>query len=279
MFSAGFLVTLLDRAKAIVRRVTRPAAIAPALDIAPISPAIRGRARNWMSIKLRALSGLILRIEAGETREAPARPRIVAGRFAAPGKRDEFAPEERLPRGFGWMCGFGPHVRQDGAAFAAWLGEPAMLARVLAAPQQMARVVSPILHATGVPTPEWLATLSTQVKSPPSGASGLGREADGAGSPEASPLGTLAVPPLARPLPHAAGDFVEASSGVCGVADPGSRGFRRVVPDQRRDSLPAPPLTTRWGMRLHANSVRSARIFKNWETDEQPTHAHFVTIS
>jgi hypothetical protein len=146
--------------------VTRPAAIAPALDIAPISPAIRGRARNWMSIKLRALSGLILRIEAGETREAPARPRIVAGRFAAPGKRDEFAPEERLPRGFGWMCGFGPHVRQDGAAFAAWLGEPAMLARVLAAPQQMARVVSPILHATGVPTPEWLATLSTQVKSP-----------------------------------------------------------------------------------------------------------------
>lgn len=63
--------------------------------------------------------------------------------------------EQQLQRGFGWMCAFGPYVRADGAAFAAWLGEPIMKATVLAAPEQMAHVIGPILNATGAARPEW----------------------------------------------------------------------------------------------------------------------------
>jgi hypothetical protein len=165
MFSAPFLVTLLDRVKAVVRRVAQPGVkhvrrvpeAACAAASPPVSPLLRGLAKVWMDTRLRALSALIRRIEAGERFEAPTRPHRVARRVDASGAREPAAPDMRLPRGSGWMCPLGPDVRKDGQAFAAWLSEPAMKARVLAEPQRMARLISPTLTATGACRPEWFA--------------------------------------------------------------------------------------------------------------------------
>ncbi len=162
MFSAApFLVTLLDRVKAIVQRVARPAveramsSPAGSATGGPVSPVVRGLANGWMSAKLRALSALMRRIEAGERLEPPVRATPLARGEDAPVARAAVPPIERLPRGFGWMCAFGPDVRRSGALFAAWLNEPVMKAMVLAAPERMARVTGPILNATGEPRPEW----------------------------------------------------------------------------------------------------------------------------
>jgi hypothetical protein len=169
MFSAPFLSTLLDRVKAVVRRVVRPVgerarSAAPGAAGMAISPVTRGLAREWMRGRLRALSALMRRIEAGERldRPAPSRRKAVAMAFSR-----EPAPEPgeaRLPRGFGWMCGFEPNLRQDGAAFAEWLSEPAMRAKVLAAPERMARAIGPILTATGAARPEWFLAVAKRVK-------------------------------------------------------------------------------------------------------------------
>jgi hypothetical protein len=82
MFSAPFLITLLDRVKAVVRRVARPgaerarqmAARTPPYVPAegPVSPLLGGLAQGWMAAKLRAVSALMRRIEAGETIASPA---------------------------------------------------------------------------------------------------------------------------------------------------------------------------------------------------------------
>jgi hypothetical protein len=161
MFSAPFLATLLDRVKAVVRRVARPVVQrirpVPAIVVPDdlISPDVRGLMHTWLSAKLNALSAVMRRIEAGEMPRAPVRaPRT--GNTRAADERDIGSPEDRLPRGFGWMCAFGPDIREDGAAFAAWLREPAMQAMVQAAPEHMAKVISPILAAVGQRRPDWI---------------------------------------------------------------------------------------------------------------------------
>lgn len=169
MFSAPFLSTLLHRAKAVVRRVVGTAAArargVPA-GVAPetISGELRRTTRDWMRGKLRALSALTRRIEAGERPDLP----VPSWREAAAGdvskERRAVPAEARLPRGFGWMCAVEPTIRQAGAAFADWLSEPATQAKVLAAPQAMARAISPILHATGATTPDWFPVVQKRAK-------------------------------------------------------------------------------------------------------------------
>jgi hypothetical protein len=172
MFSAPFLVTLLDRVKAIVRRVAGPpaeragragtGARADAPMDEPISPEMRGLAYGWMSAKVRALSALMRRIETGKMSGSPARPSRTAMDVSVP--RAATAGPVRLPRGFGWMCGFGPDVRRDGQAFADLLNGPMMKAMVLAAPEQMAPLIGPILAATGEAMPEWFPTRARKVR-------------------------------------------------------------------------------------------------------------------
>jgi hypothetical protein len=53
------------------------------------------------------------------------------------------------------MCTFEPNMREDGAAFAQWLGEPSMQAMIRVAPDRMAQVLGPILRATGQRRPDW----------------------------------------------------------------------------------------------------------------------------
>ncbi len=167
MFSAPFLVTLLDRVKAVVRRVVRPAversvrltASSPATQ--PVSAALRDMARGWMSAKLNALWGLMRRIDTGQTIEPSASPsrRAHVNRISAQGLRETASQEERLPRGFGWMCAFEANARLDGQAFAEWLNEPATQAMVMCAPGRMARLMGPLLNATGQRRPEWFSAV------------------------------------------------------------------------------------------------------------------------
>jgi hypothetical protein len=170
--AAPFLITLLHRVKAIVRRVRRPAAERGQVVTAGISgdgvlsPEMRGVVECWMSAKLRALSALMRRIEAGEVPVLSVREKLGAKREHAASMRDAVSPEERLPRGLGWMCAFGPNVRGDGKAFAAFLSEPTMRAMVLTAPERMAKLISPILTATGERKPEWFPTVARRVKNP-----------------------------------------------------------------------------------------------------------------
>jgi hypothetical protein len=95
------------------------------------------------------------RIEAGEMLAAPVRAPIAATRAVAPVARDGVPIEERVPQRFGWMCASGPNVRRDGEAFVEWLNQPATQAIVLAAPERMARLIGPILTATGQRRPGW----------------------------------------------------------------------------------------------------------------------------
>jgi hypothetical protein len=219
---APFLVTLLDRVKAIVRRVARPAAErGPLADVpsyasaaGPVSPALRGLARVWISAKLRALSALMRRIEAGEMPESPTRaPRTSMATASAPAERAPVPPEERLPRGFGWMCALGPNVRRDGAAFAEWLNTPATQAVILAAPEHMARLIGPILSATGERRPHWFPAAPQRARKPrpgrfstrghekarskvAAGAGCRGADASGTGTPHvAAPAALLASRP------------------------------------------------------------------------------------
>jgi hypothetical protein len=176
MFSAPFLSTLLHRVKAVVRRVGRPVAErmravritpnAPMQEAAPISPALHGLMQGWMRIRLRALSALMERIRSGETLERPVVVLSRAKSAGTPMTRDAGPPQERLPHGFGWMCAFGPDVRRDGAAFAAWLNEPWMKAMVLAAPERMAGLIGPILTATGEPRPHWFPVVAKRARRP-----------------------------------------------------------------------------------------------------------------
>ncbi len=168
--AAPFLSTLLHRVKAVVRRVVRPVAArarpmaTEKAASAPISPVMRGIVQDWMSAKLRALSALMRRIEAGEEFGPAVRSPRAATREDGAEPRAPVPPEERLPRGFGWMCSFGPDVRADGALFAAWLNEPVMKAKVLAAPEQMVRAIAPILTATGAAQPEWFPAVAKRRK-------------------------------------------------------------------------------------------------------------------
>ncbi len=169
MFSAPFLSTLLNRVKAIVRGVARPVAertpvVRARAPVAAISAVLRGRAQRWMRTKLQALSALMRRIEAGQKLSQPVRTPITRAGADARAAWVAVPPEERLPRGFGWMCAFGPDVRCDGAAFVEWLNEPVQQAMILAAPERMVRLIGPILTATGASRPEWFPVVEKRRK-------------------------------------------------------------------------------------------------------------------
>jgi hypothetical protein len=237
--AAPFLSTLLHRVKAVARRVARqgfkqarvapvgtetPAATAGAPPAATLA-ATPGWARDWMSGRLLALSALIRRIEAREMPGGPEDASDTAMGIDALAGRGPAVPEEREPCGFGWMCALDPCIREVGSAFAAWLGEPGMRARVLAAPEPMVRAISPILWAVGQERPAWFAVageLGENRLCP--GAEGLRIEAKGSGG---------------------LGDAVAGSrDGVVGEAE-----ARSVIPP------PAPPT------RGEGVSYRGAEIF------------------
>jgi hypothetical protein len=253
MFSAPFLVTLLDRVKAIVRRVARPVAERTrtvAADAASSIPCtLTGPAQDWMSAKLRALSALMRRIEAGEVFEplaaAPRKP--AAAEHDAPSVRPCVPPEKRRPQGFGWMCALGPNVRRDGAAFAEWLSEPAMQAMVFAAPERMARRIAPILAATGEVKPGWFPKPAKRAKKPvPPRQEGLRCGGDAVASLDGADSG-LAVSAGIAPLTSPTRDGSVSSSprdtrddGFDAAASRGERSPEDIIPGLNLDSKLSP---------------------------------------
>jgi hypothetical protein len=184
-----------------------------------------------MRARLRAVSALVRRIEAGETIEAPAgaaRATTGAG-TAARATQDIVPPQERLPRGFGWMCTIDPKVRQAGAAFVDMLNEPWMTAKVLATPERMAGLIAPILAATGQGRPEWFPVSPARVR---------------AGHAEAK----CSLPPCGEGAgglePAAAREAVDSELGSCGgrpsPAPPARGGGKVLAPIRMRiDGKPA----------------------------------------
>jgi hypothetical protein len=276
MFSAPFLSTLLDRVKAVVRRVARPVAerVRPgtcgaALPVR-ITPAMHGLMQGWLAARLRALSALMDRIRAGDTLAARVRAPRPARTVDAAVVRDAVPPEERLPRGFGWMCGFGPDVRGDGAAFAAWLSEPAMQAMVLAAPERMAKRIGPILTATGQRRPEWFPVVAKRTR-------GQRVQATGCAESLAPGSGTAI-----------AGDQIANPALVDDHTEPEIEGGPWLAPTSsagvNQPSRPPPPSREVAGadshslvMALYPLTQRGFSKTRRWVTP--PMHAHFVTIS
>jgi hypothetical protein len=284
---APFLVTVLDRVKAIVRRVARPmegrmriarldaAKLAPVQG--PISPVMRGVVKSWLSAKLRALSALMERIRAGETVDPPVSASFARRTAVASAVREVVPPEERLPTGFGWMCGFGPNVRRDGAAFAAWLNEPAMQAMVLAAPVKMAGLIGPILTATGQSRPEWFQGMPKRARK--------NFLASGGGRPERQVDGAEA-----GEVPDIASGYVEEAAGKAGSREvvPPADGCFRINPPTTGERLCHLPsgLSNRTRLKIDARragfgfgSVVQGHCFKKDIVGALHSLAYFVTIS
>jgi hypothetical protein len=241
--------TLLNRVKAIVRRVAgvvgdRRRTVSPHASAVPalaISPVLRGIAQGWMRTKLRALSALMRRIEAGERLDTPVGVSGAAQGAFAPAVRVAVPPEERLPRRFGWMCAFEPTIRQDGAAFAEWLSEPAMRAMISAAPERMARVISPILTAAGTDRPAWFPVMPRRRIDVVASCRGKpGPALDGSGSLE--PAGTPTTD-----------DGHRSGSICCGDA--------LVLTAGRRESpTPLPPTEREMSLRVGSSSGLDERL-------------------
>jgi hypothetical protein len=282
MFSAPFLVTLLDRVKAIVRRAAGPVAerVRPEPSHAaagctvdrPISPALRRRAQGWMAAKLQALSKLMRRVEADDVRKPPAHMRRAAS--SAPTTRIPGLPEERLPRGFGWMCPFGPTVRIDGRAFAELLDEPWMKAKVLAAPERMAGLIGPILTATGERRPAWFPVVPKRAGVARRGASDVCKSASDCAVEEVEPR-AAAVSDVARcavlsraPAP---GKRVDPKSKCLPTL-----AALRTVPDARSQASPWPRPVVRVP---HHNTATVATSQNRDEIGMPATFVHFVAIT
>jgi hypothetical protein len=280
MFSAPFLVTVLDRVKAILRRVARPAAEpGPSKPVEPavpesVSPAVRGLVQNWITTKLRALSALMRRIDAGETSAWPAGEARKATREAkAPVNPVAASPKERLPRGFGWMCAFGPNVRRDGQALTAWLNTPAMRATILAAPGRMALLIGPLLNATGGQRPDWFPVVPTAACDARSGFPSAGDENLACRAYASEPL------EVSTPEPRS----------CVAVPPPPTRGGRIDTRPQRRP-MPPPsrPLTAlrvgagavpgRGSLSARSETANSCRRKIKTELRSRGTRVHFVAI-
>jgi hypothetical protein len=274
MFSAPFLATLLDRVKAIVRRVAGaerarrgPSGSGVTLPpTAPIPPLTRALARSWLSARLRALSALMARIDARVTLDRLGAPRRPAKRTGVSIARVAVPPEERLPRGFGWMCGFEPHLREDGAAFAAWLSEPAMTARVFAEPERMARVIGPILTATGTCHPAWFPKASKRERNacaPDSGmkdARAVGDGASDVADPGSGLRGEDLLNPQSRGISSSPVVRPTSERKSCGIASPWARPSER----SRDAATPARRQTDAFPKMRHPG--------------RQDSHAQFVAV-
>ncbi len=271
--AAPFLSTLLHRAKAVVRRVVRSAAgrTWAATADRPISPVPRGLATGWMSARLRALSALMRRIEAGEPLDRPVRAPGAARGVDARAVPEGAAPEQRLPRGVGWMCAFDPTLREGGAAFAAWLGEPAMYARIQAAPEQMVRAIAPILNATGTSRPDWFPVLAKRNE----------RRAQAHGN--ISDLGAVGAESWESDEADLGdrGDvvsFSELRSFTPPLTPPTREGGFPVAAPTRRGGFHGSPAVAVWTSSRDSVAY-SGIVQKMGHFGPPPTHVHFVTMS
>jgi hypothetical protein len=120
-----------------------------------VPQAVYDRVHAWLRARRLAIMALMERIQAGTLRP----PRVYAPRVAADGAeakpRKVPPPEERIPPLFGWVCRWAPEARYAGHDLSALLEDAQMKALVLAAPERMAPLWTPLLNALGRPKPDW----------------------------------------------------------------------------------------------------------------------------
>jgi hypothetical protein len=198
--------TLRERLGALVRLVagyvgdrTRPGPVhvrGPGL----IPPAFCTLVQEWLFARQRAMSELIWRMETGRWRSPPVRaPRQRAPDAARVSPaRTHCAPERVLPRVLGWLCRWAPEVRRAGMQIAALLNEPETREKVLAAPGQFARLIGPILTATGERKPDWFPKGPKRTKR---NAASTPMRLSRAREAGARPVSMWAAPPWSDPPP------------------------------------------------------------------------------
>jgi hypothetical protein len=162
--------------------------------------ALVNRMQAWLQARKRAIDALMDRIREGRMRPPrPYRARAVRA-DAAPAVRKEIPPQERLPRGFGWMRVLASEVWVQSRLLGPWLEEAEVKAAVLGCPQ-MVRLLSPLLNAVGEGKPAWFPVLP---KRPRTSRAGLPRRR-AAMPAETAPPEAAAAPPLpaSNPAPAA----------------------------------------------------------------------------
>jgi hypothetical protein len=123
-----------------------------------IPPPLIERMQSWLKDRRLRIEALLDRFAAGTLRAPrPYAPRMVRT-DAAPAVRKVAPPEERMPRGFGWMHRMAGEIRVRAGLLPEWLEEPEVKAAVLASPQ-MVRLVTPLLNAVAIRKPDWFPVL------------------------------------------------------------------------------------------------------------------------
>jgi hypothetical protein len=129
-----------------------------------VPQAVYDRVHAWLRARRLAIMALMERIQAGTLRPPrPYAPRALA-EGTEPRARKMPPPEERIPPVFGWVCRWAPEARFAGHDLSALLEDAEMKALVLAAPERMVRLWTPMLNALGRPKPDWFPKWPKRVR-------------------------------------------------------------------------------------------------------------------
>ncbi len=129
-----------------------------------VPQAVYDRVLAWLQVRRLAILALMARIQAGTLRPPrPYAPRTLA-EGAEPRARKVPPPADRIPPVFGWVCRWAPEARYAGHDLSALLEDAQMKALVLAAPERMVRLWTPMLNALGRPKPDWFPKLPKRVR-------------------------------------------------------------------------------------------------------------------
>jgi hypothetical protein len=205
----------------------------------------------WLRARRLAIMALMERIQAGTLRQ----PRPYASRMLADGAevkpRRVPPPAERIPPVFGWVCRWAPEARYAGHDLSALLEDAEMKALVLAAPERMVRLWTPMLNALGRPKPDWFPKLPKRVRRrarttpPPLRSASRPKPTKGGGSSFAPGLLTppppygapSPCPPPPKPVPEAA-PWTGLGPGPCATLAQ----YRSPFQPGGDDNPPSPPV-------------------------------------
>jgi hypothetical protein len=129
-----------------------------------VPQAVYDRVHAWLRARRLAIMALMERIQAGTLRPPrPYAPRMLADGAEVKPRRVP-PPAERIPPVFGWVCRWAPEARFAGHDLSALLEDAEMKALVLAAPERMVRLWTPMLNALGRPKPDWFPKLPRRLR-------------------------------------------------------------------------------------------------------------------
>ncbi len=227
-----------------------------------VPQAVYDRVHAWLRARRLAILALMERIQAGTLRPPrPYAPRMLAeGSEAKPRKMPP--PEDRVPPVFGWVCRWAPEARYAGHDLSALLEDAQMKALVLAAPERMVRLWTPMLNALGRPKPDWFPKVPRRRRR-----SRAGHPRPVPGLPRIEAAHSLLMPPLPnppapcppqpKPVPAAA-PWTGLGPGPCATLAEYRSPFQPGGDDNPR-AAPAPPERPEWQKQLLSKTRRFRR--------------------